>query len=304
LSARHSFAVVVLLGMAAAAGCTITDVVTEEGTDLLVVEAVLRTDMSQQRVLLHPSLTSDTTAVERNAQVVVRMASGREILFRPATEIDLCLESGASLQAACYVSSMTEGPWVQPGQTYELSITTQDGRRVFGRTQVPGAFQFLRPRSACRLPPNTPLPLAWSRSAGAWSYLADLEIRHLPAALAGQVTGPIPDPLNLQGLSISEADTTMTLPSDFGVFQRTDFEQPLLRALQGGLPAGTTARLVLAAVDRNYVNAVRGGSFNPSGRVRVPSVTGDGTGFFGSIVPRAVAIEVQVQGSAPPCLPQ
>jgi hypothetical protein len=51
-------------------------------------------------------------------------------------------------------------------------------------------------------------------------------------------------------------------------------------------------RLTVAAVDRNYVNGVRGGSFNPSGRVRVSSVTGDGEGVFGSLVPLTLEVEV------------
>jgi hypothetical protein len=54
------------------------------------------------------------------------------------------------------------------------------------------------------------------------------------------------------------------------------------------MPAGTAARVTVSAVDRNYVNWVRGGNFNPSGTVRIPSVEGDGTGFFGTSVTRWV----------------
>jgi hypothetical protein len=295
---------VMLWGMVVVPACTITDVITEQGDDLLVVEAVLRTDLNRQRVLLHSTLTSGPSNAERTARVVVRTSAGREILFQHTTNNDLCLDIPTSVAVACFVSPSRDGFWVHPGEEYELSITTGDGRRLLGRTRVPGAFQLLQPgpRSTCRLPPDTPLPLVWSRSAGAWSYLADLEISNLQAALSGTVPGEIPEPLTLRGLSISEADTTMTLPGDFGVFQRTEFEQPLLRALQRGLPAGARAWLYVAAVDRNYVNAVRGGSFNPSGRVRVPSVVGDGTGFFGSMVPHSIQIWVHTQGDRPPCL--
>jgi hypothetical protein len=38
------------------------------------------------------------------------------------------------------------------------------------------------------------------------------------------------------------------------------------------------------------VNWVRGGSFNPSGTVRVPSISGGGTGVFGSLVTRTVRL--------------
>ena len=46
----------------------------------------------------------------------------------------------------------------------------------------------------------------------------------------------------------------------------------------------------IAAADRNYVNWVRGGNFNPSGQVRVPSVRGDGTGVFAATVVRSLRV--------------
>jgi hypothetical protein len=46
----------------------------------------------------------------------------------------------------------------------------------------------------------------------------------------------------------------------------------------------------VAAADRNYINGVRGGSFNPSGPVRISSVVGDAVGVFGSLVPLHASI--------------
>jgi len=58
----------------------------------------------------------------------------------------------------------------------------------------------------------------------------------------------------------------------------------------------------VAAADRNYVNAVRGGGFNPSGPVRVSSVVGDGIGTFGSLVPLRLFVVVGTGGEeVPPC---
>jgi hypothetical protein len=59
--------------------------------------------------------------------------------------------------------------------------------------------------------------------------------------------------------------------------------------------------VVVAAADRNYVNWVRGGNFNPSGLVRVPSVRGDGTGVFGSIVAKTVVLTTVPESTAPAC---
>jgi hypothetical protein len=92
----------------------------------------------------------------------------------------------------------------------------------------------------------------------------------------------VEDPLSLLGLALSAEDTTVVFPSEFGIFERADLDREVALLLQEGLPAGTRAVVTVAAVDRNYVNWARGGNFNPSGQVRVPSVEGDGTGFFGS----------------------
>ena len=73
--------------------------------------------------------------------------------------------------------------------------------------------------------------------------------------------------------------------------------------LQGGLPAGSTAELAITAVDRNYVNWARGGNFNPSGQVRIPSLSGDGTGVFGSTVGRGFDILVTDRPSGLPACP-
>ena len=66
-----------------------------------------------------------------------------------------------------------------------------------------------------------------------------------------------------------------------------------LAFLQQGLPEGIAlTEVVIAAADRNYVNWERGGNFNPSGTIRVPSVHGQGTGVFGSIVPKSFQVRV------------
>ena len=72
----------------------------------------------------------------------------------------------------------------------------------------------------------------------------------------------------------------------------------ILVALQTGLPAGVDANVLVAAADRNYVNWVRGGNFNPSGTVRVSSIRGDGAGLFGAIVSRRLTITTDSAVSA------
>jgi hypothetical protein len=105
----------------------------------------------------------------------------------------------------------------------------------------------------------------------------------LDTALAG--TGvEAPSRLEFTGVVVSAHDTTRTLPADF-IFDRLDLDRDLLLAIRDGFPEGTYLELLVAAADRNFVNAVRGGGFNPSGNVRISSVVGDGVGYFGSLVP-------------------
>ena len=175
-----------------------------------------------------------------------------------------------------------------------------DGGVIRGVTTVPGDFRlttlpftsFESTDAECWLPPATTYEVRWTRAAGAWAYVAPMRVLGLRPILAERGIIDAPDPLDLQGLAVSAEDTTLVLPDEFGVFERFQYDQDVLRALQGGFPGGVTVVLMVAAADRNYVNGIRGGRFNPSGPVRISSVVGDGVGVFGSLVPLYVRIAV------------
>jgi hypothetical protein len=214
-------------------------------------------------------------------------------------------ESEVEVEASCYVSPISIGRWVMPGQVYNLSVRTARGEEALGRTVVPGFFSLRGIRTsnradvrepACTLPPETSLNLSWTPSAGAWGYLAPLTIYGLSNVFPPEYSPA--DPMELVGVSVSAADTTLVLPAEFGVFDRFDYNQNLLRALQPGLPEGTSARVVIAAADRNYINGVRGGNFNPSGQVRISSIVGDGVGVFGSLTALRFAIDARRANNA------
>jgi hypothetical protein len=277
-------------------GCTLTEVVTEQGADVVVVEAILRSDRLDQTLLLHRSLGGTSIRGEPGATVVVRDRSGRSVAFTETSRHDRCVSylqdlGDYALEASCYIAS--EPLDAVPGESYWLDVTTVRGEHLRSRTVVPGAFGFRGlPHDtihgfthSCELPPFTPLTLTWSRSAGAWSYIATMDVFGLSRALAGSGIRDVPDPLELTGLAISEQDTSIVLPAHFGVFERTEYDAELLRLLQRGFPADVDVLVSVAAVDRNYVNAIRGGRFNPSGNVRISSIVGDGVGVFGSLVP-------------------
>lgn len=300
----------------AVGGCELAEVATAPARDLLVVESVLRAGASRQILLLHHSVDGRVVRGEPGAAVVVTGPDGTEYPFI-ATDIDVCADGfsgrGATqgadsvdVQASCYVSFRGPRPDIQPGSTYELRVITRDGAELRGRTTVPGDFAFRSlPRTGevtvCALPPNTNLPLYWSVASGAWSYLTAMQINRLREALA-MVGIDAPERLELAGVSISERDTLLAVPADLGIFELGDVDQEILKYLQRGFPAGVSVSLTVAAADRNFVNSVRGGGFNPSGNVRISSVLGDGVGVFGSIVPRELEIRVGTDLLLPSCL--
>jgi hypothetical protein len=296
--------------------CTIADVTVAPGEDRLVVEAVLRTDARAQFILLHRGVQSGVAEGEPGAEVVVTRGDGLRIVFRETPlscySVDpeyLNSDTPIEIRGTCYASPNAAGRWVNPGATYELSVRTARGEEAHGRTVVPGNFTLIgvpqsrmndAPPLACTLPPETPLPLTWSQSEGAWGYIAPLRISGLREVLPPSFNAP--DPLELVGVSVSSSDTSLVLPGEFGVFDRFSYNQDLLRLLQTGLPNGTFASVVVAAADRNYINGVRGGSFNPSGPVRISSIVGDGVGVFGSLVPlHAVIVAGPPDPGRPSC---
>ena len=78
-------------------------------------------------------------------------------------------------------------------------------------------------------------------------------------------TSAFPTPCLVRGLSVSQADTTLVLPTEFGIFERLQYDSDLLLAISHGFPEGTRMELVLAAADRNWVTACAAGASTPRG---------------------------------------
>ena len=300
-----------LLCACLAAGCDLAEVTTAPGDDVIVVEGVLRTDAETQQVLLHRTVDGALASGVEGAQVTVTGAAGDVHRLVPGTEcyqIDALYARFDSIdfRGSCYITSGQDVDWVRPGQRYDLRVETPDGRVVEGRTQVPGAYTVTAVREdpedglLCSLAPDSAFELVWRQSEGAWSYVADLNISGLSQTLQGHGFR-VPDPMLVRGLSVSQRDTTLVLPTEFGVFERLQYDSDLLLAISHGFPEGTRMELVLAAADRNWVNSVRGGSFNPSGLIRISTVVGDGVGVFGSLNVQRAVIVVRRSTGIPRC---
>ncbi len=292
------------MGVALGTGCELREVSLVRPEGFLVGEAyVLVGDGDDQvTVFLHETVGTGDPAVLASASVRVRVAQILELILEPQFP-EVCLMPGAAegVKGACFAAGPEIDGMIRPGDRVEVEISLKDGRSLRGSTVLPGELHLLQPRNTplCALPPGRHLPLVWGRAAGAWAYSAESSIWGLRKALEGRGVEVEKDSVALQGLAVSEKDTVIVFPREFGIFSRVQLQREVALALQEGLPRGSAAVITLAALDRNYVNWVRGGNFNPSGPVRVPSLRGDGTGVVASAVRRSLG----VVGSEPRFIP-
>ncbi|MBI4410141.1 MAG: hypothetical protein HY561_10565 [Gemmatimonadetes bacterium] len=299
-SGRRRSRILRLLGIGLAlalAACELEETTLTEPEDVIVAEVYLHANVSPQYAFLHRTLGTTGDGRVIGARIEIRNRSGERLDFleEPTRENCLVLIEPPPPGGTCYRSRSTG--FVFPGEPYILHIELPDGRALTGSTVVPGDFQLLAPRltnfaPSCRLPPDTALRLVWSPAADAWAYVGETNLFGLRAALEPRGIEVEEDPLRLFGLSRSSADTAIVFPTEFGIFERLDLDRDLALAIRHGLPDETRARITIAAVDRNYVLWARGGNFNPSGLVRVPTIRGDGTGVFASLVPKEVFVVV------------
>ena len=315
---------------AAALGCEITEVEIAASEDIVIAEVVA---LVQQNPAGAPTLaafaylhrTLDQSRDPRVSGAVVRIkgASGGEVVLAEQDAASDCVGWGVleddtpggtvSVEpvgaGTCYRGQAAPSPFA-PGDRLELEVAAADGRTLTATSQMPGAFAFAgvaQEAGACRMEPDANLRVSWTEAADAWAYFADARVHDLAAALADR-DFEAPDSLDLLGLAIGREDTEIIFPRDMGLFDFFDADpnvQDAIRELREGLPAGARADISLVAADRNWVNWVRRGNFNPSGEVRIPSVFGDGTGVFATGTQRRLKVTTRAGegGTAPPCGP-
>jgi hypothetical protein len=279
----------------ATVACDLTDVEIVDFAEVVVAEVYVTVAddpaLNRLRAFIHGTAPGSQPSSQTFDDAVVTVTDGDGVrsVLGPSV-IDGCVGvRPEDSSGTCFVADFFLAVSFEGGDTLVVEVTLADGRMLSGSTRIPGDFRVDGIGGDCRVIPNTRLPLRWSRSNNASAYLSEALITGLPAALVSEGI-EAPDSLFLLGLSISETDTTVVFPREFGVFDRLDLAQDLAVRLQDGLPAGASADLAITAVGQNYVNWVRGGSFNPSGTVRVSSLVGDGSGVFGAAVTRRFTI--------------
>jgi hypothetical protein len=287
--------------------CELQEVTVVEVETVLVAEAYAMVGVPSPAfgidnriwVFLGGTVGGAADATLDDARIEVRRVGGGRVRLRPVP-IENCISDRDRMRpGTCYDAGL-DAIGLRPGDELALDIRMPDGRALQGETRVPGDFRLEGEGPECALPPDTPLEVRWTQSEGAAAYVNETRIDGLDEALAPEEI-PAPDELYLLGLSISASDTTIVFPGEFGVFDRFDLDQALTVRLQRGLPEGAAALVGISAVDENYVNWARGGNFNPSGQVRIPSVRGDGTGVFASMVMRRFAVFASSAPGVPAC---
>ena len=324
---RRLDAVVVMLVALAAApvlgGCALTEVTVTESEDVVIAETQLTINLQNDGgtslnvyAYLHRTLSGERADEVEGAIVRVSGASNAVVHLEAADSGGVCLaplrkeddeEEDDEFEpdiGSCYRASVAPSPF-SPGETLELEIVVPDGRTLTGVSQVPDDFDFIgltHEDGSCRIEPDTNYRFNWTEAAGTWSYLSDAWIEGLPEALAGRDV-EAPDSLYLTGFAIGAKDTDILFPGEYGLFNLGEgANADLLRILDDGLPGGASAEVAFAATDRNWVNWARGGNFNPSGLIRIPSVFGDGTGFFGTATQRKLTVSAEPGGEGKPPL--
>ena len=282
-------------------GCQLADVEVAPSPEVIVarVTAVLTVDDPLQPSRLGTSVVALITRSDRELSheipgATVRIAGehGQSLRLEevpdPRSTCITRLGNGFRRPpgGSCHIGRMSPSPFA-PGEQISLEVALPDGRLLTGASRLPGLFapSGLSLRAGrCRVEPDTGYRFSWQPVPGARTFIAEARVTGLGELWSSE------DPLYLPVALRSADHTAMVFPRDF-LYELTEREEwELQRVLYTGLPEGATADVSIGAVDRNWANWIRVRR-GLEGEVRVPSVFGDGTGWFGTAVVWQVGIE-------------
>lgn len=284
--------------------CELTDVQVEPLPDLIVAGVtVVATIDPLDPSRIDTRATALITRFHRQQENLVPGASVR-IVGESGRTLDLAEESdplttcitplplswGTTRPPAgsCHFAAALEG-WFAPGERLKLLVTLPDGGVLTGESRMPGLFapsNISLENGRCRLNPDTGYRFEWPHSEGSWAYIAEARFAGLGEIWTSEF------PLHLVVTLRGVAQTGVVFPRGF-LFETIDALQAddVYRALREGLPEGAGAEVAIGAVDRNWANWTRLGRLETAGEVSIPSVFGDGTGWFGTAVRWKVSVE-------------
>ena len=231
--------------LASVPACELQEITVARSEDVVVAEVYLSSDIDgvSGTAWIHRTLGNAGSRQEMSAADVFLRAESRvsTVRLRPA-EPSVCAgdELPDDFPGSCFFAGPLDPRYFGPGSFVEVIIRLPDGGRITGQTRVPGRYELLSPRTnrrrMCSVEPARRLTVEWTRAEGAWAYISETQIINLTAALEDTNIEVEEDPLLLVGLSISETDTTIVFPSEFGLFDRPNLGRDLALVLQEGLP--------------------------------------------------------------------
>ena len=289
-------------------GCRLTDVEIVPSPEVVVaaVTAVLNVDDPLEPSQLELSIVALIARSHREisyeipgATVRISGEHGQSIrLEEVADPRSTCLTKLAGglrrpPAGSCHIGRMRPSPF-SPGELLTLEVTLPDGGVLAGVSRLPGFFApsgLSLSNGRCRLEPDTGYNFSWPRVLGAGTFLAEARVAGLGELWTND------EPLYLPATLRGPDHTNMIFPRDFlyELINRDEWE--LQRVLYTGLPEGASADVTIGAVDRNWANWIRV-RFAFEGEIRIPSVFGDGTGWFGTGVRWKVSVESRAAGDA------
>ena len=276
------------------AGCELKEVTVPEGEVTLIVQSVIRTDLSAQFVFVERSLTGATGDLDpstdgdpvTNATVVIRNLSNADDGVCSRSTI---LFPNPGL-AGRYDSPLGCIP-VSPGDSLTLTVTTPDGFRVTGQMRAPGAvgLQMFVNRLLRRPDPGDILP--FDRETDSLRFVAIPRFGRGMDVNIESITG-----VGIVGnrLNFFVDDTTVSVPGDLlDVFELDPEEpgEPLFRA-------GRLAQVSVSMSDSNYFDFVRSANDPFSGQGFINKLDG-GIGVFGGLETRTFTFRVTSEQEDP-----
>ena len=186
---------------------------------------------------------------------------------------------------SCYRASSPSSSFA-PGEMLSLEVVLPDGGELRGASRMPGVFSAMDlalKDGRCRLTPDTNHLFKWAPVEGVAAYLVE-------SGVGGVGELEVDDRVSWTTVFVGNKKTEVVFPR--GLLATLEVTDPdMARDLRTGLPEGAVADIAMGALDLNWTNWIREGRINLSGDVRVPSVFGDGTGWFGTAVRWRVGVE-------------
>ena len=265
------------------------DLVAASVTVVLTVDPVDSTVQSTDVLALLLRDAHDDRVPDASVRIVGK--SGRSLHLEELPDTAEACTGPQNERAAgtCYAASVPSA-YFAPLEQLSLRIETPGGGQLRGTSMIPGLFvpSRLSARDGrCRLSPETGFRIRWGFVGGTWAHIAEAEFTGLRPNL-----WPNPWPLYLSTAWMATFQpASMVFPSKLLEGDVPQEARKAARRLETGMPWGVTARLAVAAIDRNWANWIRPGQVDVAGEVPVPSVFGDGTGMFGTAVRWSVTME-------------